>query len=971
MEKALNPQQEKAVKHVSGPLLIIAGAGTGKTTVITERIKWLIQEKKIKPENILALTFTEKAAAEMEERVDVALPIGYTQTWILTFHGFCERVLRAECLHIGLDPSFKIMTEAEAQIFLKKHIFEFDLKYFLPKGNPNKFLAGMIQHFSRLKDEDISPFQYQTWIDNKSKDKDSNISSEDLEKYQELSRAYIKYEELKVVNSVMDFSDLIMYTVKLFRDRANVLNEYQTRFPYVLIDEFQDTNYTQNQLAIMLAGESQNITAVADDDQSIYRWRGAAVYNVLDFQNHFPNTKIVTLTKNYRSQQKILDSAYQLVQNNNPDRLEIKASIDKKLTAEVKKHKTQIGLISEETVEDEAEAVAVQIENLKPKQFSDIAILVRANSHAEPFTRALARHGIPYQFLGPGRLFKQEEVKDLISYLKILANINDSHAMYRVLAMSGFNLTGRDLQWLLSYAKKHNRTLFEMLETFVKDPTEFDHSMSEFTLNQMTKIIEMIHRHMDKIATSGPGEILYYFLQDTGELLKMRDPNSPEEVRKVENISSFFTKIKEYEVQNSESRVGDFVEYLDFLIESGESPLASQIDWRNENAVNILTIHSAKGLEFETVFLVNLVAQRFPSTDRKEQIPLPEELVKEPLPTIDPHIAEERRLFYVGITRAKTNLFLTSAKFYHDAAASRPKKLSLFIQEALGEKFGKYSIEKSSTSKNEFSFDHYKKDQVKVDTLPLIPKHKVTYLSYSQIECFDTCPMHYKLDYILQIPRLPSVALTFGTTIHDTLRDTYMLIKNHEIEKDVDNVYQKALEFYELHWSSIGFENKKQEHDRYADGQRILKDLLEADLKRNFEIQKLEEPFTFAIAPNLKIGGRIDRIDKHPDGKIEIIDYKTGTKPELKDLETGLKGLQLSMYAMAAMKILDTPLENLILTFYYLESNERISITRTHEDLATAKQKILEVRDAIEKSNFTCSGNYFCQNNCDYKLFCS
>ena len=438
----LNKEQQDAIKFGDGPLLIIAGAGTGKTTVITERIKYLIFSKKAKTSEILALTFTEKVAREMEERVDVAMPYGYTQMWIMTFHSFCDKILRREALHIGLDPKYKLMTEAESIQLLKNNLFKLDLNYFRPLGNPNKFLSGMLQHFSRLQDEDVSPKDYLKWI---------KKSDSDFEKWQELAKAYKAYDEIKVKENVMDFGDIIVKTLKLFRDRPNILKEYQKQFKYLLVDEFQDTNFAQNELVKLLVGKTGNITVVGDDDQSIYKFRGAAVSNIVQFRKSFSKTKIVVLTKNYRSTQEILDRSYDLIQHNNPDRLEVVEKIDKKLISQVAKGGEEIEFIHADRVENEADLIAKKISGLINQStnllinYKDIAILVRANNHSEPIGRALSRNGIPFQFLGPGRLFKQGEIIDLISYLKVLYDLTDSVAFYRLLSIDHFEITGREL----------------------------------------------------------------------------------------------------------------------------------------------------------------------------------------------------------------------------------------------------------------------------------------------------------------------------------------------------------------------------------------------------------------------------------------------------------------------------------------------------------------------------------------------
>ena len=453
----LNEDQLRAIDHEDGPLMIIAGAGTGKTTVITQRIQSLITKKNISPDEILALTFTEKSATEMEERIDMIMPYGYTQMWISTFHSFCDRILRAEAIHIGLDPSYHLINETEAIMLMRKHLFEFDLKYFRPLGNPTKFLSGLLQHLSRLQDEDVSVKEYLSYA------KKQKESEEEITKTNELANAYQKYEELKINEGVMDFSDLISNTLKLFRTRKNILKKYQDKFKYILVDEFQDTNFAQNQLAILLAGSKKNITVVGDDDQAIYRWRGAAISNMIQFKKNFPKVKIITLNKNYRSSEEILSTSYAVIQHNNPDRLEIKEKVNKKLTSERKIKGEPIEFLFGAQVEDEAEEVVKKIQYLteeKKLPYKDIAILVRANDHSQPFIRAMQRRGIPFQFLGPERLFHQEEVKNLIAYLKVLYNFEDSTSLYRVLSMPIFKLPARDIATILNLAKKRNDSLF-------------------------------------------------------------------------------------------------------------------------------------------------------------------------------------------------------------------------------------------------------------------------------------------------------------------------------------------------------------------------------------------------------------------------------------------------------------------------------------------------------------------------------
>lgn len=962
--KKLNKEQLQVINHKDGPLLIIAGAGTGKTTVITERVKSLILKDLVKPEEILALTFTEKAAKEMEERIDIALPYGYTQMWVMTFHSFCDRVLRDNAIHIGLDPKFKLMTQAESIQFIRTNLFEFDLNYFRPLGNPNKFIQGMLDHFSRLQDENITPEDYLSWFKLKTKSKSKIKSVEEkleLQKIEELSSAYLKYDELKIKESKFDFGDLIIKTLKLFKERPNVLKEYQEKFKYILVDEFQDTNYAQNELTIALAGKNENLTVVADDDQAIYRWRGAAVSNVIQFRTNFPKSKIIVLTKNYRSTQEILNRSYNLIQYNNPNRLEVLEKIDKKLKAVKKEGKEKIKFIHIDRVENEADSVSKEIIKLvKSKKdkykFGDIAILVRANNHADPFLRSLTRNGIPHQFLGPAKLFLQEEIIDLISYLKVIYNLEDSESFYRLLSIDFLNIEAGDLIKIGYVARKKNRSYFDICGKL--DSLE----IRKDTKEKITNVVTLINKHLKVINKQTAGEILYDFLLESGLLQNLLNPKDIDGEKKANNISKFFDRIKSFEVNHEKSNVNAVVDYIELLQELGESPLAADTDWTENDAVNILTIHSAKGLEFPVVFIVNLVAQRFPSMERREQIPIPEELIKEVLPLGDFHLQEERRLFYVAMTRAKERLYLTAADYYGEG--KREKKLSPFIFESMEELKLDNLNQKSISKTNDFS--NYKKEKA-LSTSKVNKTIEINYLSYSQIETFKTCPLHYKLRYIYRIPTPPSASISFGVSMHETFNEFFKLVKNGA--KPTEKLIHEILK---NNWIDEGFDSKKHEHKFFEKGKVYLTGFLKESFNpKNLPIL-LEQKFVVPLDTTLKIGGTIDRVDQLKDGSIEIIDYKTGaTIPSQKEVDNNL---QLSFYALAATKILSKPFnklpEEVKLSLYYLDDQEKITTTRNKKDLEKAIKEIFKVRDEIENSDFKCSNHYFCQQKCEFSMFC-
>ena len=955
-DKLLNNRQIQAIKFSQGPLLIIAGAGTGKTTVITERIKYLILEKNTSPNNILSLTFTDKASFEMQERVDILMPYGYTNIWIHTFHSFCERILRDDAYQVGLDPNFKLITQSESILLLKQNVFNLGLDIFRPLGNPNKFLEAILKHFSRLKDEDITPEEYIRYAQNQ-KSKIKNQNEAEVAQYIELARAYKKYEELKVKNSFMDFSDLISNTLYLFRKRPNILKKYQDQFNYILVDEFQDTNFAQNELAMLIAGKRKNITVVADDDQSIYRFRGAAVSNVLQFKKNYPQTKIITLIDNYRSTQKILNSAYTLIQNNNPNRLEVVENINKKLVSHTKSKQYEIEIIHEKRPEDEAEKIANTVNELVKTgyDYKDIAILVRANNHSDAIISALARKRIPYQFLGPGYLFQQNEIKDLISYLFLLTNPLDSTALFRILSMEIFKIDYLEQIYLFNLAKKKNVSLFEYINT---QDLEF---LKLATRKKLENINEMITRHIKLSKKETAGQILYYFLVDSGIYSTLLKTDSAKDEKRVQNIAKFFDRIKTFETDRKDANIFMVVDWLNLMLQIGDSPTAADLDIRDRNAVNILTVHSSKGLEFKIVFLVNLVNDRFPSRERGEKIPIPQTLIKENLPKeIDFHLEEERRLFYVGMTRAKERLYFSFADFYGNA--KRPRKTSPFIFESLPKFKELQKIESKNTQLSINSVLSEFSEKIEIEEKKVSPK--IEYITYSNLQMFDICPLHYKAKVIFNIPTPITGVQSFGITLHNSLYKFYKLV---QLDKKVDSsTLQNILN---IEWINEGYENKIHEKERFAQAKKILKSFYKLE---NMQIKPiaLELPFSFNLKNGVKVSGKIDRVDRRGDG-IEIIDYKTGQdSPKAKTAHE----LQLAIYALAATKVKDELFnrkpENITLTLHFLEGNTKKQMSFSQEDLDKFENELIDKIKEIENSDFKCSGNVLCVN-CEFKILCS
>ncbi|KKW10891.1 MAG: hypothetical protein UY49_C0012G0009, partial [Microgenomates group bacterium GW2011_GWC1_49_7] len=497
-----------------------------------------------------------------------------------------------------------------------------------------------------------------------------------------------------------------------------------------------------------------------------------------------------------------------------------------------------------------------------------------------------------------------------------------------VLTMDIFGISPREIAALVNTARKYGMSLFEACEK------------GELPL------VAMIHKHLGLIKKETAGQILYYFLEDTGLLKKLATYKSAKEEKIAENIAKFFNKLKTYEAEHEDAGVFAVVDWIELSMTLGESPAATDMDWSDNNAVNILTVHSAKGLEFPVVFLVNLVNARFPTTERKEQIPIPDALVKEILPVGDYHEEEERRLFYVGMTRARDLLYFTGAKFYGEG--KREKKLSPFIFEAVGEK-PSFAVAQEA---GQLPLLDWKKVE-EPDTKPV--RQKINYLSYSQLDTFTTCPLQYKYRYILRIPVPPSAALTFGDAMHKTVRAFYELVREGK-----HPTKETLLRLLDDHWSRLGYRDKQYEEKMRHRGRELLSGFYEKGYDPKVIPAALEEPFKIKITPTLTLGGKIDRIDQLPDGTTEIIDYKTGTAPKSRDVS---RDLQLTVYAMAGAS------EKVIVSFYFFEGQEKISSRRTREELEKAKRDILEKAKQIEQSDFAPTPGKHC-DFCEFRLIC-
>jgi len=939
----LNEEQKKAVTHTDGPIMIIAGAGTGKTTVMTKRIAWLIENDLAKPDEILALTFTEKAASEMEERVDQILPYGYVDLWISTFHSFCQRILEEHAIDIGLASDVKLVSELDAWMLMRQNIDKFDLDYYKPLGNPTKFLRSLLQHFSRAKDENVGPEEYKKYVDSLEK---TEYNEDELIKQKEIATAYATYEQILHNADALDFGGLIQYTIKLFKKRSSIRKKFQKQFKYIIVDEFQDTNHAQYELIKLLVNRNENIAIVGDDDQAIYTFRGASINNILSFEEDFPNTKKVVLTKNYRSTQEILDKAYDFIQQNNPNRLEVKLKETHGLNKRLESQTVGKGIVKHfhcNTMEDEAIEVINKIKELHDTldcEWSDFAILVRANNHAQPFLEKLDKEKIPYRFLALSGLYQKPIILDTIALLRAVDRPYDNPSIYRILSHPVLGVKENDLIKLLLLAKKNGTDYETLIRSNLKEISQ----ESKEALKTMT---DFLSKMREETKTKTALEMFAKIFKASG--LKGTLLTLPEEQQhdQIHLLKQFYERIQRFTQISEHKNLHSFLNEFEEELTAGEGgSLRTQASQSGPDEVQIMTIHGSKGLEFRFVFIVSMVSQRFPASRRSVPIPLPEQLMHHTQKVGDPHIEEERRLMYVGATRAKEQLYLTSACDYGGA---RKKKISKFLLE-MGFQ------EQDSLISHNVSFLKEKQDHI---ANPKIHIEVPTSFSFTQLVAYDHCPLQYKFAHILKIPVFGNHSMSFGKTMHNTLQEFF----ERKLESKT-TTKKELLEIYESNWVDEWYEDDKTRKAYKQDGKESLERYYDKLKIENPTPLFLEKGFTVKI-DDIVIRGRIDRIDKVKGG-VEIIDYKTGSPKKGEKLSQSDK-IQLLLYQLAAKDIFG--LEPVKLTFHYLKDNSEISFLGTENEILKLKDEIRKRISAIRKHDFNPTPGYMCKF-CDFKDIC-
>mgnify|MGYP001806256551 FL=1 len=763
----------------------------------------------------------------------------------------------------------------------------------------------------------------------------------------------------------MDFGDLIIYTLKLLRERPQILKFYREKFAFIMVDEFQDTNWAQYELVKLLAAPNNNLMVVGDDDQAIYRFRGASLANIMQFKDDFPEAKEIILTENYRSRQDILDISHRFIEHNNPNRLEDKLQINKELTAKGFDAKSGLppAFYLLDTQEDELSFVADKIgeiynrEQTSPASWSDFAILTRSNDTAALFVKELSRRGIPNQFVSLRGLYYKPIILDCLAYLRLLDNYHESSALFRVLSLEPFKVTHSDIISLNRFARRKAWSLFETLQKAAVVP-----DLNPESLPAINRLLQLVARHSDLVATTLPSRLFFKFVEESG-LIKSLDIDRDQEM--FSYLNQFYQKMKRLEEGLPAMRLADFMEAMNLELEAGDSG-SLRLDFADAETVKIMTIHAAKGLEFPYVFLVNLADKKFPTINRSEKISLPEGLVKEILvDSKDAHLEEERRLFYVALTRAKRELYLTSAKDYGGA---RAKKISRFIEEA-----GLVPIIAGGGAVNNELLRDLAAEGATFLQEVLLPEQLPKRFSFSQLAAYDVCPLQYKFAFILKIPApADKPSLIFGRVMHQVFYNFLKPLLSSaqgslfgDIKFDQELLSLSNLEnILADHWVNDGYEKSEQRDDYHGRAQQALR----AFYDNFFSGSAMPKPLFLEKSFSFKIGGEtlrgtIDRVDQLPGG-VEVIDYKTGrskTKLDWKDRR------QLILYQLFLEEVLQ--IKVLSLRYYYVEGGLSVAFSPKEADKDKLKLEIIAQIKAIRERHFAPKPSEMCKF-CDFKHIC-
>ena len=1042
---ALSPEQRAAVEHPGGPLLILGGAGTGKTTVLAERFLHLAHGAP--PESLLVLCFSTPAADSLRAHLEDRLEGAYEELAVTTFHGFCARLLRDEALEAGLDPFAAPVGAADRLAMLLERIDDLPLRHHDLRGNPSATLGAIVQRIDRLKDELVSAGDYAAW---------ANALPEERAREREFARLYGAHERMLADAGSLDVGDLVLHSFRLLRTRPHVRHRLAERHRHVLVDELQDASFAQGLLLRLLAaGAEAPVTAAADDDQAIHRFRGAATKNLHDFRAEWPNATIVRLPRSFRSGERILRAARAVVEPA-PDRLE------KTLEGEPGGDVAFWRCASERA---QVQAVAAEVERLIAREDvapEDVCVLVRSvRAEGQAIAVAFEERAVPYRLSGAAAFFQRAEVRDLLAWLRLLVDPGDAGAVVRALARPPVELRAIDLARVTQIARRRKLDMVAGLHAALESP-----QIPPEARDRISDFLKLHRAAAAAIDSTRPDLYVHRLIERLGLRRQLLFAASTEVVERLQNLARFAELAAAYVRRSPQATGRDFARSIAAVAEAG---LREEDAGERPHGVHVMAMQAAKGLEFDHVYVLGLMAARIPGPRRRALEPIPDALIKEAVPPDSKatHVAEMRRLLHVAMTRARRRLVLAFPEHSESGALQQPSPFAEEARAAVGgewqekaeELFGPAETLQSTfrilrdellttvaqvggrlgemrfdtdldvshavvrylellklaallertrggqevgellpelnarllqavtaeqreifetSALDEYLLDAERDEKLRARAVAqrsepslesFLPRRgEGLALSASDIETYRTCPLKYKFARVFRIPSEPTLNQRFGILVHQVLERYHggvtspagTSLRGPEGETGLPTL----LNLLDAGWRRGGFGDSEEERQFRAKATQAL--VRYHDRFRDDEAEPVwfERSFQFRIGPHL-LRGRVDRVDKLPEGGYELIDYKTGRPKSAAQLRDDV---QLSLYAVGAREAwqLEAPQQ----AYYYVLDDAKVPVPRTEEDRDWITETVFEVADGILGQGFEPTPSYAACSVCDYRIAC-
>jgi DNA helicase-2/ATP-dependent DNA helicase PcrA len=924
----LNPAQKQAVMHDDGPMLVVAGAGTGKTHVITTRIARLIEEGKAEPSQILALTFTEKAAGEMLDRLDTMIGWQAYQVNVMTFHAFGVQLLQRFGHHLGWSTRTEVIPDLAKLLLLKQNLGRVELSYYGPQNDILDFLQVVLDFITALQNADIDIKSYREFVEGLKPSSDWHAL--DIDEQHDMLKLFELYEALKRELGVIDYHDQVQLPLQLLQQKPNIAETLRAEYRYVLVDEYQDTNAAQDALLRAIVPKGGNIFAVGDDDQAIYGFRGAKLDNILNFATNFGVSEPLALTENYRSSQQILDRAYKMIQHNDPERLEVRLGINKKLHAQTEATSPEFRPFLDARAEADGVATELATRIEAGEEPSTIAVLATSHAFLKNLARILRQKHVPHQLSSNVNIFEQPEMVQLWHLLRWIGMEARDEAVAQVLLGPFVSWTSDRVRRVIERSSEELTTLETALESMTDDPGA-------------AAIVKLLGEWRGWAKDLSVSQLCYRLIFDTEIKQRWIDaaPNTPRMVRVFEDLQVWMQHMLQFESVALDPTLAGYL---------GEFPkppeIASDELVGDEGGVALLTIHASKGLEFNTVIIMNNTQEAWGERSTGRRVQLPDGLVQSDTELPPEH--ERRRLLYVAMTRAKQNLIMTLPL---RQAGGRVRKPSPYLAEIFEPpELGTLTGEKTNGTLEESlqKLQRYAPPLLAEmpKRLPLEDVDGWLTLSTSDLDLYDNCPYEFYLEKVLKI-RLPlGPQASFGSLLHALFHDYYASRQSGD-PFDLSQLNDR------LHdsWSSRGYATEEEATRALAVAAATLASFYQREESEKRQLRSSEEPFVLTMEDaKLKIRGRIDATFTDGD-EVEVRDFKTGRARDAEKLSEKAKtSLQLRTYALAIEQMTGKPARRVVLD-YIVTGTEGVG-ELTDRVLANHRTKLAEIADKIRAREF-------------------